>query len=233
MATQLHVRETPDFEWPRVVAPAPTRRRILDAARDIIRRRGLPGLSMDGVARQTGFSRRTVYNHFEDRLTLFREVMLDLLQTLEEHIEIDLPPDVPLAAAVRRICAGSLAVMRAAEYDDVRNAIVQDGELQEWLDQAFARRIQRPLSFAIEHHLLERISGSASLIDGRQFCSSMLATLEAAAGSRSGQGSDEPFSVDEVANVMLARLGISGHADMPPLGPSVLAAKAPLTQRLV
>ena len=182
---------------------------------------------MDGVARQSELSRRTVYNHFDDRLTLFREVMLDLIQTLEEHIEIDLAPDVPLAAAVRRICAGALAVMRAPEFDDVRNVVVQDTELKDWLDQAFSRRILRPLSFAIEHHLLERVSSDRTLIDGRRFCSNMVDTLEAAAGSRSGHGPSEPFTVDEVANVMLSRLGIGGgHSDMAPLGPSAVVVLA-------
>lgn len=213
MASPMPVPMTPvDCEWAQAEVRTSTRRRILDAAMEIVRRRGLAGLSMDGVARHAGLARRTVYNHFDDRTTLSREVMLDLLLKLEEHIEIDLPPDLPLAAAVRRICAGAFSVMRATEYSDLRSILAKDGFLRAWLSQAFTRRIQRPLEFMVEHHLAARLEGVRPGLDSAKFCSGMVATLEAAAGVGRTPGADQPFTVDEVASVVLARMGVRAAA---------------------
>lgn len=48
---------------------------ILDAAKRLFPQRGLDGVSMDAIAAEAGVSKLTVYSHFSDKDTLFREAV--------------------------------------------------------------------------------------------------------------------------------------------------------------
>ncbi|MGI9479879.1 MAG: TetR/AcrR family transcriptional regulator [Hyphomicrobiaceae bacterium] len=58
-----------------------TRKRILDAAYKLFRRRGFARVSMDDIANDAKLTKRTVYNHFESKDELLTEV-LDAQQRL-------------------------------------------------------------------------------------------------------------------------------------------------------
>lgn len=79
--------------------PAPqslTRRRILDAARDVVEHEGLDGLSMRKVATYAGSKVMSLYRHIEDKD--------DLLDALVDEIYVELagpPPDMPWRPALR------------------------------------------------------------------------------------------------------------------------------------
>ncbi|TMJ24875.1 MAG: helix-turn-helix transcriptional regulator, partial [Alphaproteobacteria bacterium] len=45
----------------------PTRRRILDAAYKLFRRKGFTRVSMDDIAAATGVTKRTLYHHFTSK----------------------------------------------------------------------------------------------------------------------------------------------------------------------
>jgi AcrR family transcriptional regulator len=60
------------------------RRRLLEAARDVLIERG-PAASLEEIARRAGCGIATLYRRFPDRQTLIREVVLDaLLRTIDE-----------------------------------------------------------------------------------------------------------------------------------------------------
>jgi AcrR family transcriptional regulator len=77
------------------------RRRLLEAARDVLIERG-PAASLEEIARRAGCGIATLYRRFPDRRTLIREVVLDaLLRTTEEaHQAADEEPD-PFRALAR------------------------------------------------------------------------------------------------------------------------------------
>lgn len=74
-----------------------TRRRILDAAQDVLEHDGLGGLSMRKVAASAGSKVMSLYRHVEDKD--------DLLDALIDDIYVDLavgpPPDTPWRPALR------------------------------------------------------------------------------------------------------------------------------------
>lgn len=53
----------------------PTRRRILDAAYTLFRRKGFTRVSMDEIAASAAFTKRTLYYHFKTKDTLLAEVL--------------------------------------------------------------------------------------------------------------------------------------------------------------
>jgi AcrR family transcriptional regulator len=52
-----------------------TRRRILDAAYRLFRRKGFARVSMDDIAAETGVTKRTLYHHFESKDALLGAVL--------------------------------------------------------------------------------------------------------------------------------------------------------------
>src|SRR3954447_17394488 len=58
---------------------APTRRRLLDAAMEIVAKRGFDGASIDAIARKAGFSVGAVYSNFAGKDDLF-------LALFDEHV---------------------------------------------------------------------------------------------------------------------------------------------------
>ena len=56
-----------------------TRRRILDAATDLLSREPAQGINLDRIARESGVARSTIYVAFESRTGLFRALARDFL----------------------------------------------------------------------------------------------------------------------------------------------------------
>ncbi|MFB6455858.1 TetR/AcrR family transcriptional regulator [Chitinophaga sp. Hz27] len=60
------------------------RERIMEAARKMFRSYGVKGVTMFDIARECGISKKTLYEHFEDKQSLIRESMNELLN---DHIQ--------------------------------------------------------------------------------------------------------------------------------------------------
>ena len=61
---------------------------IIRAAKDEFRDNGFGGTSMDRIAEVAGVSKRTVYNHFDSKETLFKAVaqdMCNIFQSISEY----------------------------------------------------------------------------------------------------------------------------------------------------
>ena len=54
---------------------------ILDAARSVLARKGFTGTSMEGIARQAGVGKDTLYRRYKSK----EELVLDLLRTMSEQ----------------------------------------------------------------------------------------------------------------------------------------------------
>lgn len=69
---------------PRSPSPA---RRIVDAAREVIAEKGIPGVSMDQVAKQANVSRSTLYRIFPNRDQLIVRVVAIEIRTLRRTLD--------------------------------------------------------------------------------------------------------------------------------------------------
>lgn len=91
------MKETPE--------KARRRERILAAATTLWSTRGFPEVSFDDIASEAGVSRRTLYNHFQDKQELYREMALPILSSALQRLEREsTAEDFP--ANVVRLCAG-------------------------------------------------------------------------------------------------------------------------------
>lgn len=63
------------------------REAILDAARQIFARRGYAGASMRQIAETAGVTKAAIYHHFEDKASLFREVLSHALEQIHRRKE--------------------------------------------------------------------------------------------------------------------------------------------------
>ncbi|TMC13523.1 MAG: TetR/AcrR family transcriptional regulator [Chloroflexi bacterium] len=62
-------------------------RAILAAAADVFLREGYAGASIDAIAGTAGVSKRTIYNHFEDKEHLFLAVVRNTLASVEAEFD--------------------------------------------------------------------------------------------------------------------------------------------------
>ena len=71
------------------------RRGLLEAARDLLIERGVPGTSLRAIARRAGVSNRAPYHHFEDKMSLLaelaREGFAEFTRRMLEHESVEDP----------------------------------------------------------------------------------------------------------------------------------------------
>ncbi len=90
------------------------RKRIVEAARDIVGDEGLDALSMRALAARIGHSPGTIYLHFQDKEELLRSVMTEGFRRLGEVMERELGVMPADATAIERYAATGRAYARFA-----------------------------------------------------------------------------------------------------------------------
>jgi TetR/AcrR family transcriptional repressor of mexJK operon len=79
------------------------RQAILDAAKCLFLHLGYEGSSMDAIAQEAGVSKLTVYNHFNDKETLFIAAVEDHCENQLPALDFDLKADMAIETALNRI----------------------------------------------------------------------------------------------------------------------------------
>lgn len=79
------------------------RQAILDAAKCLFLQLGYEGSSMDTIALTAGVSKLTVYNHFNDKETLFIAAVENHCENQLPALDFDLKPDMAIETALARI----------------------------------------------------------------------------------------------------------------------------------
>lgn len=82
---------------------AANRRRILEAARDVLEERGFEGLTMDAVASAAGVGKGTVFRRFGDRAGLTEALLDDYMRGFQDAFLNGAPPLGPGAPAAERL----------------------------------------------------------------------------------------------------------------------------------
>ena len=72
------------------------RSQILDAAVSEFQERGFAGTSMDRIAARANVSKRTVYNHFDGKQTLFKAILEGMAEQANAALEIAYDPARPI-----------------------------------------------------------------------------------------------------------------------------------------
>jgi len=113
---------------------ARNRKKILDAARAVMERRGLDGVCMDELAAAAGVGKGTLYRRFHDKFALFRALLDDDERVLQDAVRarFGLPKDTPpvrrlltLWAALVDFVVDHRDVLAAAEVEARRAALAE------------------------------------------------------------------------------------------------------------
>ncbi|MFI1383027.1 TetR/AcrR family transcriptional regulator [Embleya sp. NPDC020886] len=107
---------------------ARSRRRILDAARDVFLERGLEA-PLDLIVRRAGIGPATLYRRYPDRESLVRDLTGDLLGRLELAAEEAVTVDDDAFAAVRRFVHAAADLRMGAVILVLLEGLVVDAEL--------------------------------------------------------------------------------------------------------
>ncbi|WP_417670165.1 TetR/AcrR family transcriptional regulator [Roseibium sp.] len=78
-------------------------KQIVEAAIQEFQERGFAGASMDRISERAQVSKRTVYNHFDSKETLFRAINQCMFDQLQASMEIRFDPSVPIREELVRL----------------------------------------------------------------------------------------------------------------------------------
>jgi AcrR family transcriptional regulator len=129
------------------------RRAILAAARKLLNERGLPGLTVEGIAAEAGVGKPTIYRHWQNAQAVAMDAFLDGSETPQREPGIGSP-----LAALRRQLAGIAAAFASPAGRSTAAMIAasqNDSELAKVFRQRFIMRGRETgralLLQAIEH----------------------------------------------------------------------------------
>jgi TetR/AcrR family transcriptional regulator of autoinduction and epiphytic fitness len=76
------------------------KKQIIEAAIAEFQEKGYAGASMDRISERAQVSKRTVYNHFESKETLFKAINQCLADQVNSALEVPYNPDTPIRDAL-------------------------------------------------------------------------------------------------------------------------------------
>lgn len=91
------------------------RQSILDAAKCLFLELGYEGSSMDSIALAAGVSKLTVYNHFNDKETLFIAAVENHCENQLPALDFDLKTDMAIETALNRIALRFQSIIYSKE----------------------------------------------------------------------------------------------------------------------
>jgi AcrR family transcriptional regulator len=101
------------------------REAILAAALDEFAASGFAGTRLDDVARRAGVAKGTIYLHFEDKETLFQELVRSALSPFVATLES--APDLPLRAVAEMLIATFVREVFATRRKDIIRLVLAEG----------------------------------------------------------------------------------------------------------
>jgi len=120
--------------------------KVLRAALDLFAERGIEAASMDAIAHQSGVSKATIYNHWEDKEALLLEVMCFIHGLDRQRVDID-------SGDLRRDLTTVLTRRHPEEFDSYHQRIVPALIAYSAVHQAFGKawrnRVMEPPRLAI------------------------------------------------------------------------------------
>lgn len=99
---------------------------IIDAALEEFRDKGFQATSMDSLSARAGVSKRTVYNHFESKEALFKEITQQIYDYAVEMTRISYKADRSLASQLDEIAHNELKLLRSEKFRDMAKIILAE-----------------------------------------------------------------------------------------------------------
>ena len=89
---------------------------ILNAAETLFFQQGVEHTSMDQVASLAGASKRTVYNHFENKDVLFQAILVFMFEKVRQEQAVVFDACLPIAEQLTRIAEQEVALLTSEEF---------------------------------------------------------------------------------------------------------------------
>ncbi len=89
---------------------------ILNAAETLFFQQGVEHTSMDQVASLAGASKRTVYNHFENKDVLFQAILVFMFEKVRQEQAVVFDAAVPISEQLTRIAEQEVALLTSEEF---------------------------------------------------------------------------------------------------------------------
>lgn len=135
---------------PREAARSARRQALLETAEQVFAERGFAGATMAEIASRAGYSAGNLYNVFESKEALFREVCLQTWAPLHEDQLAILRSDLPFDQAIARLAESALDICirhRAFFVIYVRTTSGQGFSIETFGDEALAMEREREAEF--------------------------------------------------------------------------------------
>jgi TetR/AcrR family transcriptional regulator, regulator of autoinduction and epiphytic fitness len=115
-----------------------SREAIVDAAKRLFLAHGFGPVSMDDLAKAAGVARRTLYNQFSGKEELFREMLLDVSNQLENALPPGIETQGDVEDVLRLIARQILELHKNAEYLGFLRMVATDSRQFPWIAEEFA-----------------------------------------------------------------------------------------------
>lgn len=134
------------------------RQRILESAKSLFLKQGYHGSSMNEIARDAGVTKLTVYNHFQDKATLFTCAIEDTCETLIMARPPQLSVDSNFQQALAQLCALSLEIVYLPEAIKLEYLLLDLASQQSPLLQQFYQASHQKLNQVWQHFFQQAIA---------------------------------------------------------------------------
>lgn len=187
---------------------------LLETATGLFLERGL-AVSMDTIATAAGISKRTLYWHFSDKLSLFMAVMswLSADRTAEA---LSLPPDLPLREALIRYGAALFEHYTAPRTAAFLRLLQKEKERVPDLERIMRAEVMRDQVLPLKHYLDAQPDGAIRRVDTLQAALLHVRNVIGAIGDEFAEGCprspQERRAFLETAADLIA-LGVAGPAN--------------------
>ncbi len=137
---------------------------VLEAAIAEFQEKGFQGASMDSISSRAGVSKRTVYNHFESKEALFRQIGRQLFQYAAEMTPLSYSAELPLNDQLHEFAEKELRLLASEQFRNMarvmlaeciyspslaREAVAQlneqESDLESWIRSAVSDNRLRPV----------------------------------------------------------------------------------------
>lgn len=94
----------------------PTRQAVFNASAALFSAKGFDGVSVDDIAAKAGVNKAMIYYHFADKLTLYREIVRDMIREASVRIAAIAESRETPAVKVEQFIASFIALADAKPY---------------------------------------------------------------------------------------------------------------------
>ena len=148
-----------------------TRRAILDRARYLFATKGYAATATEEIISELGITRGALYHQFDDKLGVFKAVIVEVYSEITNHIQTQIKP---LESNWEQLVTGCQAFLEVAQKDQIRRlvfieapAILAAEDLVE-IDQYGFNLLHQSIRIAVDEGELKTIDpeGFAHLVNG-------------------------------------------------------------------